>query len=131
MNETELILYENETIVQQMGRSRYNPIIENNLNIAALEYMVSSFSENEIPVLLISYPLHPTALSALKDNQLEGHNETLLHLESYDGVMSLNYIWNEGWSKDDFYDFEHLDNLGREKLCHLLGFQINEIFGAE
>ena len=82
-------------------------------------------------MLLISYPLHPIALSALKDSQLEGHNETLLQLESYDGVMSLNYIWSEGWSKEDFYDFEHLDDLGREKLCQLLGYQINEILGVE
>ena len=126
MNESELNLYETETIAQQLNRNRYNPILENNLNFAALEYMVSSFSENGIPVLLISYPLHPTAVSVLKDEQLNAHNQSLLILESYKGVKSLNYIWDDTWESEDFYDFEHLDTLGREKICHLLAARITE-----
>ena len=126
MNESELELYETEMIPKQMNKNRYNPVLENNLNFAALEYIVASFSENKIPVLLISYPLHPIAVSGLDNGQLNAHNESLSVLESYDGVESVNYIWDESWGAENFYDFEHLDTLGREKICHSLAASIAE-----
>jgi hypothetical protein len=126
MNESELELYETEMIPYQMNRNRYNPVLEDNLNFAALEYIVASFSQNKIPVLLISYPLHPIAVSGLDDGQLNAHNESLSVLESYDGVESVNYIWDESWGAENFYDFEHLDTLGREKICHSLAASIAE-----
>ena len=126
MNESELELYETEMIPYQMNRNRYNPALEDNLNFAALEYIVASFSQNKIPVLLISYPLHPIAVSVLGNGQLNAHNESLSVLESYDGVESVNYIWDESWGAENFYDFEHLDTMGREKICHSLAASITE-----
>jgi len=121
MDQENLSVYENETIPKQMSRERYKPNIENNLNLLALEYMVSTLSSNDIPIILVSYPIHPISLSSLHSNQLYQHNLTLDYLGKYDKVDSRNYIWSEEWEKDDFYDFEHLDEPGRNKLCGILG----------
>lgn len=127
LNQSELEIYENTTIIKQLKRPRYNPPVEMNLNKLALEYMVQELSIHEIPVLLISYPIHPSAKSNLFDNQLEPHNNTIERLSNYEGVSSLNLIWTEGWVHSDFYDIEHLDTAGREKLCSILSPKINEI----
>lgn len=124
MDEESLSIYENETIPKQMSRDRYKPNIENNLNFLALEYIVSTFSSNNIPIILVSYPIHPISLSSLDSNQLDQHNLTLDYLEKYDKVESHNYIWSQGWEKGDFYDFEHLDEQGRNKVCTMLGPEI-------
>ena len=121
MDQENLSVYENETIPKQMSRERYKPNIENNLNFLALEYMVSTLSSNNIPIILVSYPIHPISLSSLDSNQLDQHNLTLDYLLKYDRVESHNYIWSEEWEKEDFYDFEHLDERGRNKLCSILG----------
>lgn len=127
LNQSEVEDYENATIVKELKRPRYNPTVEMNLNKLALEYMVQEFSEHKIPVLLVSYPIHPTAKSHLIDNQFEPHNNTLEILSSYEGVSSLNMIWTDEWAHSDFYDIEHLDTSGREKLCSVLALEINQI----
>ena len=124
MDEESLSFYENETIPKQMSRDRYKPNIENNLNFLALEYIVSTLSSNNIPIILVSYPIHPISLSSLNPNQLDQHNSTLDYLEEYDKVESHNYIWSQEWEKGDFYDFEHLDEQGRNKVCTMLGPEI-------
>ena len=120
MSKENLSAYENETIPNQMSRERYKPNTENNLNFLALEYMVSTFSSNNIPIILVSYPIHPISLSSLDANQLNQHNLTLDYLARYNKVESYNYIWTGEWEKEDFYDFEHLDERGRNKLCNIL-----------
>lgn len=120
----ELSDYENETIPSQMSRSRYKPDLESNLNYQALEYIVSTLSENDIPVLLISYPIHPYGNNNLLPGQLDQHNVSLSTLAAHSGVNSVNYIWDENWDKEDFYDFEHLNSHGRLKMCDLLTTEI-------
>ena len=128
LNITELEIYENETIPQQLQRPRYQPILEErNLNQIAIEYMVKEFSENDIPVILISYPIHPSAVSALNENQFEAHNQTLENLNSYHGVTVVNLIWENYWTSLDFYDIEHLDESGRERICAIITPKIDEV----
>jgi len=126
LNESELIEYESETIAKEIKRPRYNPLIETNANYEALVYMVSAFSSNEIPVILVSYPIHPNAKSLLLDGQFDAHNMTIEKLTEFERVSSLNLIWEDSWTPSDFYDIEHLDVLGREKICSKLAFEINQ-----
>lgn len=127
LNQSEVQDYENSTIIKELKRPRYNPADEMNLNKLALEYMVQELSKHKIPVLLVSYPIHPTAKSHLIDNQFEPHNNTLEMLSGYEGVSSLNLIWTDEWVHSDFYDIEHLDTSGREKLCSIFAPEINQI----
>ena len=83
-----------------MSRDRYKPNIENNLNFLALEYIVSTLSSNNIPIILVSYPIHPISLSSLNPNQLDQHNSTLDYLEEYDKVESHNYIGVKSGKKE-------------------------------
>lgn len=127
----ELSNYENETIPSQMSRSRYKPDLESNLNYQALEYIVSTLSENDISVLLISYPIHPYGNNNLLPGQLDQHNVSLSTLAAYSGVYSVNYIWDDNWHKEDFYDFEHLNSLGRLKMCDLLTTEVTNLIRNE
>lgn len=121
----ELDKYENVTIPNLMKRDRYNPVLDSNLNYESLDYMVSSFSNHGIPVMLISYPLHPVAMKALAPNQFDTHNSSIETLLEYNDVTSLNLIWEGNWTKNDFYDYEHLDDLGRKKVCSVISNQLN------
>ncbi len=125
-NSSELSYYENFTILEHLNRARYNPDSEINLNKLALEYMVESFSKNNIETILISYPIYPKAVEMLNDNQLDEHNNTISNLLKYDNVKSLNLIWLDIWDNQDFYDIEHLDSHGREKLCSIISSDVYE-----
>jgi len=131
LNDTELKVYENETIIQKLRALRYNPSAEDNLNKIAIDYMVKQFSENNIPVVLVSYPIHPNAVLALQNEQFKEHNQTLQRLGAYHGVTVLNLIWDTYWSALDFYGIEHLDVRGREKLCSAIAPVIDGILNAE
>ena len=121
----ELDEYENVTIPSLMKRDRYNPVLDSNLNFEALDYMVSSFSNHGIPVMLISYPLHPAAMKSLAPNQFDQHNSSIETLLEYNDVTSLNLIWEGNWTRNDFYDYEHLDHFGRQKVCSIISEQLN------
>lgn len=126
-NNTELEYYENTTIPNFLERARYNPHSESNLNKLALEYMVKTFSNNGIKTILLSYPIYPTAVSLLSENQFDQHNNTILDLSGYDNVESLNLIWLDIWENQDFYDIEHLDVSGREKVCSIMSAKLAEM----
>lgn len=127
LNPEELMEYENKTIPNMMKRERYNPGLDSNLNHEALEYMVSSFSSNGIPVLLVSYPIHPIAVENLSPNQLDNHNSTIEKLLEYGGVDALNLIWGDQWGYEDFYDYEHLNHTGRLKMCSIISNKVNNL----
>ncbi len=122
----ELTIYENETIPSLMQRNRYKPDLDNNLNLEALEYMVSRFSENGIPTLLVSYPIHPLAMDALEASQLDEHNTSIERLQSYEEVSAVNLMWENNFTGNDFYDYEHLNWNGRQKMCSIISNQIRE-----
>ena len=126
LSDEERSTYENETIPSLMQRNRYKPELENNLNFDALEYMVSRFSENEIPTLLLSYPIHPLAMDALEANQLDQHNTSIERLQSYNDVSAVNLMWENNFTGSDFYDYEHLNWTGRQKMCSFISNEIHQ-----
>ena len=92
-----------------------------------MEHMVSRFSENNIPILIVTYPLHPIAVSSINDNQLDPLNSTITNLSTFSNVHYFDTIWTGEWNNSDFYDYEHLDISGRQKLCIDLSSKINQI----
>ena len=126
LSDEERSTYENETIPSLMQRNRYKPDLEDNLNFEALEYMISRFSESEIPTLLLSYPIHPLAMDALEASQLDQHNTSISRLQSYEEVSALNLMWQNNFTKSDFYDYEHLNWTGRQKMCSIISNEIRQ-----
>lgn len=127
MDEEERSEWENVTVVNKIKYGVNNPLHNGTLNHAALEYMVSRFSESGIEVVLVSPPFHPLLIAELEEGQYDGHNSTLSRLSEYDGVHIMNLIWEDFWSYDDFYDDNHLDRDGRKTFCQEVGPRISEI----
>tara|TARA_B100001115_G_scaffold184010_1_gene184762 strand:- start:1985 stop:2992 length:1008 start_codon:yes stop_codon:yes gene_type:complete len=127
MDEKERSDWENVTVVNKIKYGVNNPLHNGTLNHAALEYMVSRFSESGIEVVLVSPPLHPLLIAELEEGQYDGHNTTLSRLSEYDGVSIMNLIWEDFWSDDDFYDHNHLDRDGRKTFCQEVGPRISDI----
>ena len=87
----------------------------------------SRFSESGITTLLVSPPLHPLLIDGLAPGQYDGHNHTLATLSEYEGVSTLNLIWEDYWTDNDFYDHNHLDRHGRHTFCQKVSPQIKSI----
>jgi hypothetical protein len=117
LNQSQRSEYENITIPEQLKRIRYNPSSNSTLNIIALNHMVSQFSSNGIEVVLVSYPIHPKMVIEVSPGQFDILNETMESLTDYTNVRKFDLIWQDDWTTADFYDFEHLDERGREKFC--------------
>ena len=123
----ELEEYENMTIPNLMKRERYKPTMTNNKNLEALDYTISRYSEEGIPVILISYPIHPLAVDSLSPGQLDGYNRSVEKMLTYQKVSHLDLLWESQFGPKDFYDYEHLDLTGREKLCPIVSDEINRV----
>jgi len=123
----ELQKYENETIPTLMMRDRYKPNLISNLNYDALDHMVSRFTNSGISVVLVSYPIHPIAMQSLEPGQLDDHNSSISRLLSYDKTSSLNFLWNHNLNQDDFYDYEHIGEAGRQKMCTMISQELSEL----
>lgn len=127
----ELEEYENITIPNLMKRERYKPTIANNTNLQSLDYTISRYSEAGIPVILISYPIHPLAVDSLTSGQLDEYNVSVEKMLTYEKVSHLNLLWNNQFQPLDFYDYEHLDFRGREKLCPIVSDEINRVLDLD
>ena len=127
MDQEERSEWENVTVVDKIRYGVNNPLHNGTLNHAALEYMVSRFSESGIEVVLVSPPLHPLLIAELEEGQYDGHNTTLSRLSEYGGVHTMNLIWEDFWSDEDFYDHNHLDRDGRKTFCQEVGPRISDI----
>jgi len=129
MTDAERSEWENESIPSSLRKGVNNPKANGTLNHVALDYMVSTFSEHEIEVVLVSPPLHPLLISQLESGQYDGHNNTLSELSEYEGVHVMNLVWEEYWSDDDFFDQNHLDRHGRQTFCEATATRISAILG--
>ena len=96
----------------------YNPSYRGSQAHAALDYEISTLLENEIRVIIVSPPYHPSALSYVEEGKWDGLNETLAKYSQWPGVTIFDQTWESGWEDDHFYDRNHLDDEGRIEFCH-------------
>jgi len=108
----------NDTLMMKTGN--YNPSYRNSQAHAALDYEISTLLENDIQVILVSPPHHPSALSYVTNGKWDGLNETLSRYELWEGVTIFDQTWESGWIDDHFYDRNHLDDEGRVEFCNRL-----------
>ena len=111
--------------------ANYKPSYRGSQAHAALDYEISTLLENEIQVILVGPPHHPSALEYVSDGQWDGVNETLTKYGHWTGVTVFDQTWASGWVDDHFYDRNHLDDEGRIEFCHRLAPVIEQILNQE
>jgi hypothetical protein len=118
----------NATLMMKTGN--YNPSYRGSQAHAALDYEISTLLENEIHVIIVSPPHHPSALAYVKDGQWDGLNETLAKYAHWPGVTIFDQTWETGWEDEHFYDRNHLDDEGRVEFCNRLAPAIEQVLNG-
>ena len=105
----------------------YGPAYRDSQSHGALDYEISTLLENDIRVIIVSPPHHPSALTYVEDGQWDGLNETLARYGEWSGVTIFDQTWETGWEDDHFFDRNHLDDEGRIEFCHRIAPIIDDI----
>ena len=115
---------ENMALYAQQGE--FNPQHNGTLFHSALQHIVEELVENEIIVILIATPRNPEVFNYLEAGQTDGLNSSLLNLTISDRVIVENMFW-DSWQKEEFLDRNHLNNIGREKMCQTIAPKLDSI----
>jgi hypothetical protein len=116
---------------KMMNSDAFFPINRGSQAHVALDYEISTLLENDIRVIIVSPPHHPSALTFLEDGQWDGLNETLARYAEWSGVTIFDQTWETGWEDDHFYDRNHLDDEGRIEFCHRIAPIIDDVLNTE
>ena len=77
-------------------------------------------------MILIATPRNPEVFNYLEAGQTDGLNSSLLNLTISDRVIGENMFW-DSWQKEEFLDRNHLNNIGREKMCQIIAPKLDSI----
>ena len=90
-------------------------------NISYLEDMIEDTKKRGIEVILLTTPTFYTYRDNLDEAQLHEMVELCDNLaHKYDHVSYLNWLQHDSFIEDDFFDADHLNEYGAEKLSKLL-----------
>jgi len=106
----------NVTTMMKTG-SNYRPAHHSSQAHAALDYEISTLLKNDIHVIIVGLPHHPTALTYVEEGRWDGFNETMSKYSQWPGVTVFDQSWESGWEDEHFFDRNHLDDEGRAEFC--------------
>ncbi len=87
------------------------------MNISYLEKIISIAQKHEAQVILLTTPAHKLYRDNLNTEQLQLRNKICDSLVLvHNNLCWLNYFSDTTFTDDDFYDADHLSDLGAEKL---------------
>ena len=90
-------------------------------NHATLKKIIELCKRRNINVLLFTPPAYKSYRENLNQNQLERTKKNAVEVaDSFENCYYFNFIENSGFTENDFYDADHLNNLGAEKLSKKL-----------
>jgi hypothetical protein len=118
----------NATTMMKTGN--YRPAYHSSQAHAALDYEISTLLENDIHVIIVGLPHHPTALTYVEDGGWDGFNETISKYSQWPGVTIFDQTWETGWEDEHFYDRNHLDDEGRIEFCHRITPVIEQVLNT-
>ncbi|WP_157814093.1 hypothetical protein [Olleya sp. Bg11-27] len=97
-----------------------------NDNKLILNLFINECKDRNIRLLLLNPPAFKTFRNNLNANQLKITIETSEEFASeYDNCLYLNLIDDSNFIAEDFYDADHLSEIGAEKLSKLINKKIN------
>ena len=90
-------------------------------NLEYLEWIIQDCLKRNIRVILLTTPTYYTYYSKLNQEQDIEREETCKYLEGkYSNVVFLDWLKHKEFIEDDFFDADHLNECGAEKLTMLL-----------
>lgn len=110
-----------------INRSYHNPEGTFNKNIQSLEFIIDSLISNHIEVLLVGLPYNPVLIDRLADGQWEYYNATYDYFKSTKSIYTIDYLWTDYWSDEDFNDYTHASRAGEIKFSKLISAEIDNI----
>lgn len=90
-------------------------------NVKSLQKIIALCQKNKIKVIFVTTPTHASYYQNLNKNQLEKTTKTISEfVKNNSNFKYLNLLKSEKFTKDDFYDADHLNEIGAKKLSLLL-----------
>lgn len=90
-------------------------------NLQYLHSIISSCEERGVKVLLLTTPTYNTYVESLDVLQLNEMVDICQQLDAdNEHVIYLNWLQNDAFNEDDFFDADHLNEYGAEKLTKML-----------
>lgn len=97
-------------------------------NLFMLESMIQQCKEKGINVVLLTTPTYHTYYENIKPEQLDIIKSTSLELASkYNNCSYLNLLEAPEFTEEDFYDADHLSELGAQKLSLIINDEIEQL----
>lgn len=95
-------------------------------NVKSLQKIIALCRENKVKIIFITTPTHSSYYENLKATQLEKTTNTISELvKNNSNCMYLNYLKSDKFTNEDFYDADHLNEIGAKKLSIVLNRKIN------
>ena len=90
-------------------------------NVQRLKAIIQDCQRRNIHVIILTTPTYHTYYDALEERQLRQMSATCACLEKqYSNVTYLNWLKNPHFVEDDFFDADHLNEYGAQKLTLML-----------
>ncbi|SDB48305.1 hypothetical protein SAMN03097699_1619 [Flavobacteriaceae bacterium MAR_2010_188] len=90
-------------------------------NQDSFKAIVELAQENSIEVIVITLPAYETYFKNMEENQIENtiqFGKTLA--KTYPNVRYLNFLEDKRFNKSDFYDADHLNEIGARKFSRII-----------
>lgn len=86
-----------------------------------LEWIIKDCKKRNIKVILLTTPTFQTYYDLLNQEQVTEREEICKNfVNKYNNVIFLDYLKHEQFNEDDFFDADHLNEYGAEKLTKIL-----------
>jgi single-stranded DNA-specific DHH superfamily exonuclease len=90
-------------------------------NIQYVQDVINDCLRRDVKVILLTIPTYKSYFELLDTNQLTEMEEVCkMFAEQYENVEYLNYLKHSDFTEEDFYDADHLNEYGAEKLTKML-----------
>ena len=90
-------------------------------NVKSIQKIIALCRKKNINIVFITTPTHSSYYENLKVTQLEKTTKTISELvKNNSNCMYLNYLKSEKFTNEDFYDSDHLNEIGSKKLSLFL-----------
>lgn len=90
-------------------------------NLQDLEWMIRDCQKRNIKVILLTTPTFHTYYDVLNQDQVIEREEICNSLvQKYNHVIFLDWLKHKQFNEDDFFDADHLNEYGAEKLTKML-----------
>ena len=95
-------------------------------NIITLQKIIALCKKKKVNIVFTTTPTHASYYKNLNTIQLEKTIKTISNLvKKNSNCIYLNFLESEKFTNEDFYDADHLNEIGAKKLSLLLNNEIN------